>query len=45
VAHADLARVADEVLAAPYRNPVPPTRTDLERILEAAWRGPGPELS
>ncbi|MBM7519599.1 maleylacetate reductase [Nocardioides nitrophenolicus] len=45
VAHEDLARVADEVLAAPYRNPVPPTRADLERILEAAWQGSGPELS
>ncbi len=38
VDHADLARVADEVLAAPYRNPRPPTRGDLEAILEAAWR-------
>ena len=35
----DLARVADEVLAAPYSNPVAPTRADLESILEAAWRG------
>jgi maleylacetate reductase len=39
VAHEDLARVADEVLAAPYSNPVAPTRVDLEAILEAAWRG------
>lgn len=39
VAHADLARVADEVLAAPYSNPRTPTRGDLETILEAAWRG------
>lgn len=39
VQHEDLARVADEVLAAPYSNPVAPTRADLEGILEAAWRG------
>ncbi len=39
VRHEDLARVADEVLAAPYSNPVAPTRADLEAILEAAWRG------
>lgn len=36
---ADLDQVADEVLAAPYSNPRPPTRADLERILEAAWAG------
>ncbi|GAA3673889.1 maleylacetate reductase [Nocardioides ginsengisoli] len=40
VDHADLARVADEVLAAPYSNPRPPTRAELGAILEAAWRGP-----
>lgn len=39
VRHEDLARVADEVLAAPYSNPLAPTRPDLETILEAAWRG------
>lgn len=39
VAQQDLARVADEVLAAPYSNPVGPTRADLETILDAAWRG------
>ncbi|GAA4103327.1 maleylacetate reductase [Nocardioides kongjuensis] len=39
VRHEDLARVADEVLAAPYSNPVAPTRADLEAILDAAWRG------
>ncbi|WGX98800.1 maleylacetate reductase [Nocardioides sp. L-11A] len=39
VDHADLARVVDEVLAAPYRNPRTPTRGDLEAILEAAWQG------
>ncbi|GAA3536815.1 maleylacetate reductase [Nocardioides daeguensis] len=38
VAHADLARVADEVLAAPYSNPVAATRADIEAIVEAAWR-------
>ncbi|TNM41280.1 maleylacetate reductase [Nocardioides albidus] len=39
VRHEDLARVSDEVLAAPYSNPVVPARADLEGILEAAWRG------
>ncbi|MBU2698600.1 maleylacetate reductase [Pimelobacter sp. 30-1] len=38
VERADLARVADEVLAAPYRNPRVPTRADVETLLEAAWR-------
>lgn len=37
VERADLARVADEVLAAPYRNPRVPTRADVETLLEAAW--------
>ncbi|GAA1521373.1 maleylacetate reductase [Nocardioides humi] len=41
VDRADLARVADEVLAAPYANPRPPVRAYLEAILEAAWRSRG----
>jgi maleylacetate reductase len=41
VRYEDLARVADEVLAAPYSNPLAPTRADLEAILDAAWRGQG----
>lgn len=38
VDRSDLARVADEVLAAPYRNPRTPTRPEVEALLEAAWR-------
>ncbi|MGW4289537.1 maleylacetate reductase [Streptomyces sp. NPDC004673] len=39
VDEADLARVADEVLAHPYSNPRPVTRPDLETLLHAAWKG------
>jgi maleylacetate reductase len=40
VRHEDLARVAEEVLAAPYANPRPVGRAELDELLELAWSGP-----
>ncbi len=39
VRHEDLGRVADEVLAAPYANPRPVGRAELDELLERAWSG------
>ena len=39
VSEADLARVADEVLANPYSNPRPVTRPELLALLQSAWGG------
>ncbi|WP_042416550.1 maleylacetate reductase [Streptacidiphilus anmyonensis] len=39
VRHEDLRRVADEVLAAPYANPRPVGRAELDGLLERAWSG------
>jgi maleylacetate reductase len=41
VSEADLARVADEVLANPYSNPRPVTRPELLALLQSAWGGRG----
>lgn len=42
MAHADIPRIVDEVLASPYANPVDVTESGLNRLLEAAWEGRSP---
>ncbi|WP_042378472.1 maleylacetate reductase [Streptacidiphilus melanogenes] len=39
VRHEDLSRVRDDVLAAPYANPRPVDRAELDALLERAWSG------
>ncbi len=42
MAEADIARIAEQVVASPYANPVPVTRGGVVRLLQAAWAGEPP---
>ena len=42
MAQADITRIADQVVASPYANPVPVTRDGVVRLLQAAWAGEPP---
>jgi maleylacetate reductase len=42
MAEADIARIAEQVVASPYANPVPVTRDGVVRLLRAAWAGEPP---
>ena len=41
---ADIAPLADQVVASPYANPVPVTRDGVVRLLQAAWAGEPPAV-
>lgn len=44
MAEADIARIAEQVVASPYANPVPVTRDGVGRLLRAAWAGEPPAV-
>ena len=41
---ADIAVIADQVVASSYANPVPVTRDGVVRLLRAAWAGEAPAV-